>query len=446
MKQGLKYLLIITASALVLSAAYFSVTGFAKLFSGAFVAVLIMMSALELSKLTTTSFLYRYWGNINKALKLYLVSALIVLMCITSVGIYGFLSSAYSETTGKLDQIQSQSQLIDKKKAIINEEVSRIKQSIQEKDKRINTLSSLRSQQEQRIDTLYKKGMISGVKRTEQIISNADLEIKNLNKQNDSLNKIVALRLDSINQLDVRQLNINNNIISGEVGPLKYIARLFNTDMDKVVNILIILLIVVFDPLAMCLVIATNKVIEENKIKTLSLEPMKGVSERSFIDKWKYNSGENTLRVTYQFTSLLPVIFDIGNSEEWWVKEMLQRHKGSTIHIFEEDKSKFNQLKELYKDNNRVHPCNFIPSPSFIKLFYSKIDLLKLDLDGKEYEFLNPLFEAGVVSRVKNYQIQFHKINETSEQAYEEIIQKFYSNSYIHTYKYLFVWENLVKV
>lgn len=265
MKLKFVHLLALSAAILVCSAGYFSVTGFAKLFSGATLSIIILISGLELAKLVVTSFLYRYWNNISLSFKGYLLIAVTVLMIITSAGIYGFLSSAYSVTSDKLSKIDGNIKLFDNKKQSLVNYSDRIKNNIEEKNKRSQSLVVLRVNQESRLDTLYKKGLIQSAKRTEQIIKEANDEIVEINKTNDSLNRVIQTVLDSVGRIDIKILSLNDNDVKGDIGPLKYIASLTHKSIDEVVNFFILLLVFISDPLAVCLVIATNKILLDEK-------------------------------------------------------------------------------------------------------------------------------------------------------------------------------------
>jgi hypothetical protein len=225
-----------------------------------------MTSGLELAKLVSTSFLYRYWKDLAKAFKAYMTTGVVILMMITSAGIYGFLSSAYSSTADKLNQVDGQVELFEKKKENMQDEASRIKSIMDNKSNRVNALTSLRTSQESRIDTLYKKGFITSARKTEVIIKEANTEIEKANHQIDSLNAKMQSVLDSAGRIDVRILELKSSDIKGEVGPLKYISALTGKDMGSVVNFFILLLIFVCDPLAVCLIIATNKVLMESEV------------------------------------------------------------------------------------------------------------------------------------------------------------------------------------
>jgi hypothetical protein len=276
------HVLILSAFLLSSTAAYFSVTGLAKMFTGAFTSVLVMMSSLELAKLVTASYLYRYWDEINKAFKTYLVIGVIVLMVITSSGIYGYLSEAYSVTSSKIEKIDNQISLLNKKKEIIINKNGRIKESVLSKENRISTLSNLRTNQESRIDTLYKRGQVANARKTEAAIIESSREIESLRLEINKSDNINQSNLDSISKIDIEVLNLQSSDINGEIGPLKYISKLTNKSIDDVVNFFILLLIFVFDPLAIALVIAVNKIQLKEK------EEDKIVNKEHWFYKTKY--------------------------------------------------------------------------------------------------------------------------------------------------------------
>lgn len=289
MKSNFVYMLALSAAILVGSAAYFSVTGFAKLFSGAFTSIVILISGLEFAKLVVTSFLYRYWGTLSKTFKAYLLMAVFVLMVITSAGIYGFLSSAYSVTSDKMEKLDGNINIYEKKKEIMFEQVDRLKKNIENRNKRSESLTLLRINQESRIDTLYKKGMTSSARKTEQIIKDANNEIVNIGHINDSLNKVIQVVSDSVGRIDMEILNLKSSDVKGDIGPLKYIATLTHKTVDSVVNFFILLLVFISDPLAVCLVIATNKVmLEQNQIVEEEKKQSRLVAEvKEYLNKIK---------------------------------------------------------------------------------------------------------------------------------------------------------------
>ena len=217
------------------SAAAFSVYGLAKLFSGAFISVVIMAGALELGKLVTASFLYRYWKVINWFQKVYMTIATIVLVFITSAGIFGYLSNAYQGATLEFEKqstelltIEERIEQLDEDKVFLKEE---LEQAIGElPDNYITAKRKLREEYNPQITQLNQELLEYKTKR-------ADLEIQ-----------LVSTGVD--------------------VGPAIYLARTFGTDIDTVVKFFIFILIFVFDPLAVMLVIAYNQaLIDRSKDK-----------------------------------------------------------------------------------------------------------------------------------------------------------------------------------
>lgn len=264
-------LLVATSAALVAGcAAYYSVFGLSQLFAGAGLAVIIMASSLEFSKIIAVSFLHRYWDKISNGLKLYLSIGVFVLVCITSAGIYGFLSNAYQKTAHKLEISEGQAGLINSKKELFQKNINDNNSIIANKSGRIQQLTQLRTNQEARLD-----GATTNVNRNRarNDISGSNQEIQKLNGEIDVLNLKNVSLTDSVNYYSNKLLELkSNDNISAEIGPLKYLSQLTGQPMDRVVNWFILLLIFVFDPLAVALVIATNRVIEieSGKIPTPS--------------------------------------------------------------------------------------------------------------------------------------------------------------------------------
>jgi hypothetical protein len=261
MKFRFSILLAIAALSVAGCAAYFSVYGLSQLFAGASTAVIIMASTLEFSKLIAASFLHRYWNNITKSLKIYLTVGVVVLVTITSGGIYGFLSSAYQESKTKYNLENGEIVLLENKKKLFEKGIKSDEKTIENKTKRVDQLTNLRNTQEARIDSLYKHGNISAAKKVRDDIKNADKEIQKLTLEIDKTNDKIAVLSDSVAVYDNMMLEVeSNSSVAAELGPLKYLSELTGKPMDSVVNYFILLLIFVFDPLAISLVIATNKV------------------------------------------------------------------------------------------------------------------------------------------------------------------------------------------
>jgi len=256
-KRIFPFIIALSALSVSLSAAFYSVTGLSKLFAGASFQVLIMASSLEIAKLVIASLLYQYWGELNKFLRGYLTVAAFVLVLITSAGIYGFLSAAYQETAASAGIVDKEVELIDLKKGRFEENRTYY---LSEKEALDQSISDLRAGLANNV-IQYKD------KETGQIITTTSSSTrralqKELDEAVESRNEIsqkLEVVTDSITSLEIKRLDVQSNSeVTAELGPLKYISELTNTPMSKVVNILMLVIIFVFDPLAISLVIAAN--------------------------------------------------------------------------------------------------------------------------------------------------------------------------------------------
>jgi flagellar biosynthesis/type III secretory pathway chaperone len=258
MKIKFRYIMLFLALAVAGCAAYFSVWGLSQLFAGASTAVIIMASILEIGKIVTTTALHTYWGKLAKGLRTYLTISVVVLMLITSAGIYGFLSNAYQKTANKLEIHEGELGVLEAKKTVFEKSVVDNQKIIDSKTKRLDQLSNLRTSQEARLDGSNSNRARNSVRSD---IQNANSEIQKLTADIDGLNVKNGVLADSISAYNVKALELKSGSdIAGEVGPLKYIASLTGVPMASVVNYMILLLIFVFDPLAVALVLITNKV------------------------------------------------------------------------------------------------------------------------------------------------------------------------------------------
>ena len=248
-----KYLLplVIALSALSVSAsaAFYSVTGLSMLFAGASFAVLIMASSLEVAKLVIASLLYQYWEKLNKILRTYLTIAACVLVLITSAGIYGFLSAAYQETATKSEIVDKQIAALESKKKLYEDNRDNI---LQEKQ----SLATLRGTLSKGSTTQYTDRNGNLVVRT----NNAAIRnIESASKSDEKLSGKIDIVNDSIFSLENQILEIKvNSEATSELGPLKYLSGLTGQPMDKIINWFLLVIIFVFDPLAISLVIAAN--------------------------------------------------------------------------------------------------------------------------------------------------------------------------------------------
>ena len=220
------------------NAAFFSVFGLSKLFAGATTSVIVMASSLELAKLVTAAYLYRYWGIINKLMKTYLMVGVLTLIFITSAGIFGFLSNAYQGATIEFEK-QSTTLLY--------------------KEDRLEQLQE---------DKVYLKDELE-----QSIASLPDNYITAKRKLREDYNPRVLELNDMILNVkqDISDLKVILVETGVDVGPAIYLARAFGTDVDTVTKFFIFILIFVFDPMAVSLILAYNKIVF--KVKPVVVEP-----------------------------------------------------------------------------------------------------------------------------------------------------------------------------
>ena len=270
-KQGMfPFLIAFSALSVSTSAAFYSVSGLSKLFAGASLEVIIMAGSLEFAKLVTASLLYQYWDTINKTLRTYLSIATVVLVLITSMGIYGFLSAAYQETYSKLSTIENQKGFIQQKIDFYQNDVTRYDKEIERISSNISTLSNAKASSIQVRDTSVSGGFRQTISTTELRMAQSRINIEEENRKLAQSKRIIAS--DSLQKFQLQVLELDNNTeVAGELGPLQYLSSLTGYSMDKIINVLLLIIIFVFDPLAISLVIASNfafeKAYPKNKYK-----------------------------------------------------------------------------------------------------------------------------------------------------------------------------------
>ena len=260
MKQKLlSWFLLFCAVGLSLTAAYYSVMGLSILFASVAIPVIIMGSFLELSKIAITTYLHDQWKKTYTMLKVYLTTALVILSFITSLGIYGLLTTGFQENISKLE-------IGGKEVANVQLKRDRFNEIKKEYTLEKNTLDKDISQLRNALSTNTTTQTID--KKTGQVISKANtgnrkafesqltLALENKTKIS---TKIEALN-DSLTNLDIQVLNMESKSqLGNELGAIKYVSELTGMPIKKTANIFILLIIFVFDPLAIILVIATNQ-------------------------------------------------------------------------------------------------------------------------------------------------------------------------------------------
>jgi len=219
------------------------------LFAGASLAVMVLASCLEIAKLIIASLLYQYRKTLPKLLKIYLTISAVVLVLITSAGIYGFLSSSYQTTKDQSTIVESKIAALESKKKLFEETRDNI---LKEKQ----SIANLQGTLSQASTTQYtdKKGNL--------VIKSNNATIKNIesaSQSNEKLSSKIDIINDSIFAIESKILEIKTTAVGqSELGPLKYISSLTGIEMDKIINWYILVIIFVFDPLAISLVIASN--------------------------------------------------------------------------------------------------------------------------------------------------------------------------------------------
>ena len=245
------------------AAAFFSVTGLSKLFAGASTAVILMASSLEFGKLIAASFLYAYWDKVNKILRTYLLLGVCVLILITSAGIYGFLTSAYQTTADQLGVLDKQVELVDLKKGRFQEQLDGYNS---EKTQLSQTISELSKGLSNNVITYTDANGNLVTTTSSSTRRSLEAQLKDAKSQRDIVSKKIETLSDSITKLDLSVLDIQQGSdVAAEVGPLKYMAEITGKPMATIVNWFALLIIFVFDPLAVTLVIAFNTALKVDK-------------------------------------------------------------------------------------------------------------------------------------------------------------------------------------
>jgi hypothetical protein len=350
-KKLLPWLITFCALGLGGTAAYYSIIGLSKLFAGVATAVIIMTSFLEISKLTLATLLHSYWGQLNKISKIYYIISLIILSLITSAGIYGMLSSGYQKTSDQNSIVDSKIKSLESKKKLFEETRDNI---LKEKQ----YIANLQGTLSQASTTQYTD------KNGNLIIKSNNAAIRNIessSKSNEKLSSKIDVINDSIFSVENQILIIKTNETStSELGPLKYLSGLIGVGMDRIINWLLLIIIFVFDPLAIALVIAANFAFAQISLKKKLTPPqdlwdntlMDGLEEEEFMelfDKADTNGDgvidEEEAKQINQVKQSLDEIEKLNNENNYdfqWKKEKVSKEieniKNSLIKQINDDK------------------------------------------------------------------------------------------------------------
>jgi hypothetical protein len=243
---SLSNITLLVALALSTVAAYYSIIGLTAIFAGAVIPIIIMGSILEVGKITTTVWLRKYWHRASLTIKMYLVPAVVLLAFLTSMGIFGFLSRAHSDNSLVSGDVQAKIAVYDEKIKTARENIDANRKALKQMDEAVDQVMG-RSQDEKGADKAVALRRAQARERT-RLFSEITTEQKVIAQLSEERAPIAA---------EVRK-------VEAEVGPIKYIAAFIYGDnpdtnlLEAAVRWVIILIVIVFDPLAIALVLAAN--------------------------------------------------------------------------------------------------------------------------------------------------------------------------------------------
>jgi hypothetical protein len=373
MRRGLlAYLTPVVALSIAGIAAYYSVFGLSKLFAGAAFGVIIMASALEVGKLLGASLLHTYWKKLSAWLRVYLTIAVLTLMFITSAGIYGYLSSAYETTAAHSEIVNKELAVIEMKKNRFIESKTELSNEKTQLVKSINDLriSISNPHQVQYIDRESGQLITTTSSSTRRALQ------KELNKaisDRDTIAIKIEAASDSISKLDIVMLNKElSNEAERELGPLKYLAKVLDMPMDTVINWFMLLIIFVFDPLAVVLIIIVNiiwkrnpeEIKKLNKIKDeektipsgIKISPDENASvlnERARDKNWRENKKMQYSKIFNRIPE--DIKFDDENSKSNDESDEKKEIKAATSNSSESKNDEVEEIKEI-KEEEKIEP------------------------------------------------------------------------------------------
>ncbi|MEK9767327.1 MAG: hypothetical protein VW683_00285 [Betaproteobacteria bacterium] len=313
-----KYLILLASMVIAGVAAFFSISGLGSLFAGAFIPVVIMASSLEAGKLVTASFLTRRWKDITLLLRMYYIVATSVLILITSAGIYGFLTAAYQTTADQLSIVTQQANVLELRKERYQEQLDlysgereRISQTI------LQLTEGLTNNQIQYVD--QETGQL--VTSTSSATRNAIQQQLNIaTTERDEISSRIEEATDSITSLDIQRIDLEaNNEVAAEIGPLRYMSNLTGWSMDKVVNIFALLIVFVFDPLAVALVIGFNHISVKDSLGKRRSEKYKIYNDKKEPVRvgWEEAAKEGAERYKNALAQLAKSDIDTNDLDHW---------------------------------------------------------------------------------------------------------------------------------
>ncbi len=372
-KMGFGFLMVFSTLSLAGTAAYYSVFGLSSLFAGAKTEVIIMASALELAKLIVASYLHNHWSKLGLLLKSYLTLGVLILMIITSAGIYGFLTSAYQTTADQLT-------IVDKQVAVVQMKRDRFSESLEgykvERTQLNNSITELTKGLSNNViqykDTLGN--IITTTSSSTRRVLNSQLD--DMKEQRNRVSIKMETVTDSITKLDLQILDLeSNNEVAAEIGPLRYMAKITGKSMDVIVNWFTLMIVFVFDPMAIAMVIAVNKYVgngrkEEDDIddyyaarnkmiyeRTMSNRPKPAVNMDEVSDKFEVED-------TYGNVDVYP-----KEEERMEKKEFLEKLDEVEESVKKKDERIYNQFSKPYSDGTYINETDLETDEDDIKTY-----------------------------------------------------------------------------
>ena len=376
-------LLGLSALFVAFNAAFFSVSGLSKLFAGASLSVILMASSLELAKLITAGYLYNYWEKINKAFRIYLSIGVVILILITSLGIYGFLTAAFQDTFNIYSITEKQKTFLQQKEKFWADDVARYDVELSRISDNIATLSNAKASSIQVRDTASTTGFRQTISTTELRLSQQRISVEEENRKEVQSKREVAA--DSLQSIQLKILDLDTDTeVSSELGPLQYLSGLLDKPMDQIINWFILIIIFVFDPLAVALVVAFNNALkidkgESDKKKVVEKRELYGEEpeldeEKEIVDTNEEDDGYWTEEEMADFRNQFDSENELGSSfedelanEEFSIEDLSPKDISKILEesgeweeepkeLLEERaerQKEYEELEKLQKDTNR---------------------------------------------------------------------------------------------
>ena len=334
-----KTLLWITSVILAVCSAAFSIFGLSKLFAGAALSVIVMASTLEFAKLITVTFLHNYYSNIKRGMKIYLISASAVLMIITSLGVYGFLTNAYQLALKTYSENELNTQFIEKNKEFLTKEIGYLEKQQQELSQRLQSYDKIRFNQESSVlNNNLKSNIQRNIKSTSKTTDDIAKKIDDISVKKNKLS-------DSLMTLEKQTLTIDLENNQTELGPLIYISKITGYQMDYIVNIFVLIITLVFDPLAIALLLAANFITKLNTKE--NKEEMESESSTKNEESSTFSTDNFSLEKSKNLSILDPVLDTENYDNNSELSDESESNSSESISdedkFYEKDSSPFNK-------------------------------------------------------------------------------------------------------